>query len=43
MENETYNGYKNFETWLFCVNTDNDQDIYNYFQTVAQEAAGGGY
>ena len=42
MENNGYNGYANYETWLFCVNTDNDQSIYNYFQSVAQEAAGGG-
>lgn len=26
---ETYNGYSNYETWLLCLNIDNDQGLYN--------------
>ena len=25
----TYNGYTNYETWLVCLNIDNEQGLYN--------------
>lgn len=28
-EDETYNGWKNRETWAFCLHIDNDQGLYN--------------
>lgn len=29
MTEEGYNGYTNFETWLICLNIDNDFGLYN--------------
>jgi hypothetical protein len=35
MEDKKYNGWTNYETWLFNVNVTNDQETYNYVQEVA--------
>ena len=29
MDNTSYNGYTNYETWLLCLNIDNEQGIYD--------------
>lgn len=28
-KNEEYNGYTNYETWLLCLNIDNEYNLYN--------------
>ena len=37
MEDEKYNGWTNYETWLVKLWMDNDQGSYNYWQEIAQE------
>lgn len=32
MEQENYNGYKNYETWLLYTNLTNEQDRYNLIE-----------
>ena len=32
MEDETYNGYTNYETWKLCLNLDNDESLYNEYK-----------
>ena len=34
MENNKYNGWTNYETWLVNVSIDNDQDIYFWLQNM---------
>ena len=29
MSDDTYNGWKNRETWAFCLHVNNDQGLYN--------------
>ena len=37
MTDEGYNGYTNYETWLLCLNIDNEQGIYNEINALVQE------
>ena len=37
MTEEGYNGYTNYETWLVCLNIDNDEGLYNDIRRVAKE------
>lgn len=32
-----YNGYNNYETWLLCLNIDNDQGLYNSINELVTE------
>ena len=34
-----YNGYTNYETWLICLNIDNDEDLYNDVRRAATESS----
>lgn len=34
---DSYNGYPNFETWLFALNLDNDEALYNQRRLYAQQ------
>ena len=31
MEEKGYNGYTNYETWLLCLNIDNEEGLQNEF------------
>lgn len=33
----TYNGYTNYETWLVCLNIDNEQGLYNSVNDLVTE------
>ena len=33
----TYNGYTNYETWLICLNIDNEQGLYNSVNELVTE------
>lgn len=33
----TYNGYTNYETWLLCLNIDNDEGLYNSVRDLTTE------
>lgn len=37
MENTSYNGYTNFETWLLCLNIDNEYGIYSEIRDFVEE------
>lgn len=32
MADKKYNGYRNYDTWLLCLNIDNDEGLYNKFR-----------
>lgn len=34
---EEYNGYTNYETWLLCLNVDNDQGLYESINDLVNE------
>ena len=34
---EKYNGWTNYETWLFNVNITNEQDLYDEIKRIAKE------
>jgi hypothetical protein len=36
-ENESYNGWKNYETWSVALFLDNDMDYYNYVCLVVKD------
>jgi hypothetical protein len=40
MTDEGYNGYTNYETWLVCLNIDNDEGLYNDVRRKAKELQG---
>jgi len=35
MAEEGYNGYTNYETWLVCLNIDNDKALYDDVRNIA--------
>lgn len=35
MVDEGYNGYTNYETWLLCLNIDNDEGVYDEVRNIA--------
>lgn len=35
MSDESYNGYTNYETWLLCLNIDNDEGLYDEIRNIA--------
>jgi len=35
MADEGYNGYTNYETWLLCLNIDNDEGLYDEIRNIA--------
>ena len=37
MEDTSYNGYTNYETWLICLNIDNEQGLYNSINDLVTE------
>ena len=39
MSEEGYNGYTNYETWLVCLNIDNDEGLHNDVRRLAQESS----
>ena len=38
MSGEGYNGYTNYETWLVCLNIDNDEGLYHDVRRAAKES-----
>ena len=43
IQDETYNGYANYETWLLCLWIDNDQGFQEMAREFAQEQTGDAY
>jgi len=39
MSDEGYNGYTNYETWLVCLNIDNDEGLHDDVEQFATELA----
>jgi len=37
VEAEGYNGYTNYETWLICLNIDNDSELYESINDLTTE------
>ena len=37
MTEEGYNGYTNYETWLICLNINNDEGLHEEMQQLAAE------
>jgi len=37
MTDTSYNGYTNYETWLLCLNIDNEQGIYESVNEFVEE------
>jgi aromatic ring-opening dioxygenase catalytic subunit (LigB family) len=39
MEDRSYNGWKNYETWLISLHINNSQGLFEYMRQVAKDTA----